>query len=155
MKITMLFAPLASRHLLTVTLMSLIAIPACKSSPTSVEDEASVSSVRLTVGSQTITISNTGTVTGGSITITRPTAAPISAVFLNAAGSPDPVAHGGNFQLNATPADTSVLTFTRGSAFAGTLTGVAAGSTNLNVSLFHVTGGDNDFGPFPVPVVVN
>jgi hypothetical protein len=94
-------------------------------------------------------------VTGGPITITRPTAPTISASFLNAAGSQDPVAHGGNFQLNATPADTSTLTFTRRSAFVGTLTGVAAGSTNLSVSLFHTTGGDNDFGPFPVPVTVN
>jgi len=117
--------------------------------------EASVSSVRLTVGTQTITITSAGAVTGGPVTITRPAAAPISAVFLNAAGSQDPVAHGGNFQLNATPVDTTVLTFTRSSAFAGTLTGVAAGSTNLGISLFHVTGGDNDFGPFPVPVVVN
>jgi hypothetical protein len=144
------------RFLIALALLSLPAVPTCKSKETDVEDmEASVSSVRLTVGSQTITINNTGTVIGGSITITRPTAAPINAVFLNAAGSQDPVAHGGNFQLNATPADTSVLTFTRSSAFAGTLTGVAVGSTNLSVSLFHVTGGDNDFGPFAVRVVVN
>ena len=149
-------ASLASRHLLAVTVVSLIAIPACGSNPTSAEDgEANVSSVRLTVGRQTITVSNTGTVTGGPITITRPTPVTISAVFLNAAGVQDPVAHGGNFQLNATPADTTILTFARSSAFAGTLTGAAAGSTNLSVSLFHVTGGDNDLGPFPVPVVVN
>jgi hypothetical protein len=142
------------RLLIALALLGLPAVPACKSKETDVEDmEASVSSVRLTVGAQTITITSAGAVTGGSITVTRPT--PISAVFLNAAGSQDPVAHGGNFQLNATPVDTTVLTFTRSSAFAGTLTGVAAGSTNLSISLFHVTGGDNDFGPFPVPVVVN
>jgi hypothetical protein len=152
--------PLASRtnrHLLVLlTVLGLAAVSNCQSKETGVEDmEASVSSVRLTVGSQTIAISSAGTITGGPITVTRPTAAPISASFLNAAGAQDPVAHGGNFQLNATPADTSILTFTRSSAFAGTLTGVTAGSTNLSVSLFHVTGGDNDFGPFPVPVVVN
>jgi len=149
-------ASLAGRHLLALTLVGLVAASACGWTPTDVGDpEASVGSVRLTVGSQTITVSNTGTVTGGPITITRPTAPTISASFLNAAGSQDPVAHGGNFQLNATPADTSTLTFTRTSAFVGTLTGVAAGTTNLTVSLFHVTGSDNDFGPFPVPVTVN
>jgi len=61
----------------------------------------------------------------------------------------------GRRALNATPADTAILTFTRTSAFAGTFTGVAAGSTNLTVSLFHIGAGDNDFGPFPVPVTVN
>jgi hypothetical protein len=149
-------ASLASRHLLALTLLSLVAASACESNPTAVDQaEASVSSVRLTVGSQTITVSNTGTVTGGPITITRLTAPTISASFLNAAGSQDPVAQGGSFQLNATPADTSTLTFTRTSAFVGTLRGVAAGSTNLTVSLFHITAGDSDFGPFPVPVTVN
>jgi hypothetical protein len=148
---------LVRRHLLALSLVSLVAAPACDSSPTTgAEDpEANVASVRLTVGSQTLTVSDTGAVTGGPITITRPTAPTITASFLNVAGSPDAVAHGGNFQLNASPANTSTLTFMRSSAFAGTLTGVAAGSTNLNVSLFHTTGGDNDFGPFPVPVVVH
>jgi len=91
-------AILASRHLLVLTLVSLVAGSACNSNPTTVDDaEAGVSSVRLTVGSQTITVSDTGTVTGGPITITRPTAPTISASFLNAAGSQDPVAHGGNW----------------------------------------------------------
>ena len=150
-------ATLARRHLLALTLVSLAGVPAC-TTPTrgdADDPEAEVSSVRLTVGSQTITVSRAGTVTGGPITITRPATPAISASFLNAAGAQDPVAHGGNFQLNATSADTSTLTFTRTSAFAGTLTGVAAGSTNLNVSLFHTSGGDNDFGPFAVPVTVN
>jgi hypothetical protein len=87
--------------------------------------------------------------------ITRPTAPTLTASFLNAGGTQDPVAHGGSFQLNATTGNASILTFTRTSAFVGTLTGVAAGSTNLAVSLYHITGADNDFGPFPVPVTVN
>ena len=150
-------ATLARRHLLALGLLSLSAVPAC-TIPTigdGGDTEANVSSVRLTVGGQTISVSNTGAVTGGPITVTRPATPAISASFLNAAGAQDPVAHGGNFQLNATSADTSTLVFTRTSAFAGTLTGVAAGSINLNVSLFHVTDGDNDFGPFAVPVTVN
>jgi hypothetical protein len=151
--------PLASRarrQIRALDVVSLAAVPACISQiGGAVDPEASVSSVRLTVGSQTMTVSSTGAVAGGLITITRPATPAISASFLNAAGAQDPVAHGGNFQLNATSADTATLTFTRTSAFSGTLTGVAAGSTNLNVSLFHVTGGDNDFGPFAVPVTVN
>jgi hypothetical protein len=152
--------PLASRArrpLRALAVVGLIAVPACIDfqQGDAVDAEANVSSVRLTVGSQTIIVKGTGTVMGGPITITRPATPAISASFLNAAGAQDPVAHGGNFQLNATSADTSTLTFTRTSAFAGTLTGVAAGSTNLNVSLFHISGGDNDFGPFAVPVTVN
>src|SRR5262245_34420350 len=154
------------RALLAVGLVSLVTGSGCGSSPTTasspppttlppVDAEAAVTSVRLTVGNQTITVSNTGTVTGGPITIARPTAPTLSASFLNAAGSQDPVAHGGSFQLNATPDNASILTFTRTSGFVGTLTGVARGSTNLTISLFHITGGDNDFGPFPVPVTVN
>jgi hypothetical protein len=107
------------------------------------------------VGAQTITVSRNGAVTGGPIVITLPTALTITASFLNAAGSQDPVAHGGRFQLDVTPDSTSTVTFTRVSAFVGTLTGVAAGSTNVAVSLFHIGDGDTDFGPFPVAVTVN
>jgi len=80
-------AILARRHILALTLVGLVAGPACISVLPKVDEpdsEASVSSVRLTVGSQTITVNNTGTVTGGPITITRPTVPTISASFLNA-----------------------------------------------------------------------
>jgi hypothetical protein len=161
-------ASLVSRCFLAVTVTGLVAVLGCGSStptvsstppttvasPPPVSGEASVSSVQLTVGTQTISVSNNGTVTGGPIIITRPTAPTLTASFLNAGGSQDPLAHGGNFQLNATPGDGSILTFTRTSAFVGTLTGTAAGSTNLTVSLYHMSDGDNDFGPFPVPVTV-
>ena len=159
-------ASLASRCLLAVTLLSLVA--ACGSGstsptpvasptppPTTMDVEASATSLRLTVGSQTVTVTNTGTVTGGPIRITRATVPTLSATFLRADGTQDPVSHGGNFQLGAATGNGSILTFTRTSAFGGTLTGVAMGSTYLYVSLYHTTAGDNDFGPFPVPVTVN
>ena len=53
-------------------------------------------------------------------------------------------------QLDVTSASTSIVTFTRVSGSVGTLTAVAAGSTNVTVSLFHIGEGDTDFGPFPV-----
>ena len=135
-----------------LALGALLAVTGCS---TTEEAEPDVSSIRVTVGTQTITISSNGTVTGGPITITRPTAPALSASFLKADGTQDAIAHGSDFELNAVSASATLLTFTRTSGFAGTLTGLAAGSTQLAVSLRHIADGDAHFGPFNVPVTVN
>lgn len=59
------------------------------------------------------------------------------------------------FELAVEIDDESIVTFTRASAFAGTLNKVAAGSTSATFALFHVEEGHEDFGPFPVPITVN
>lgn len=147
-----MFSPsIPRRSLVAVALAALVAGTGCKKEE---EAEPDVASVTLTVGSQTITINSTGTVTGGPIVFTRPTAPTISASFRNAAGTPDPVAHGGDFEMGVVSAATGTLTFTRTAAFTGTLTGVAAGSTTIAVSLFHIAEAHDDFGPFNVPVTV-
>ncbi len=119
------------------------------------EAEPDVNSLTLMVGSQSVTVSNNGTVTGGPILITRPATPTITATFKNSAGVMDPIAHGGNFQMNVTSANTGLLTFTRTSAFVGTLSTTATGSTQITISLFHIAEGHDDFGPFPVPVTIN
>jgi len=138
----------------TFALIALVAASGCKKDE---EPEPEVASVVLTVGTATVTISSTGAVTGGPITVTRPNQASISASFRKADGTQDPVAHGSQFELQVTSANTGLLTFTRTGAFAGTLTGVtgpAAGSTTIAVSLFHTVEMHADFGPFNVTVNV-
>ena len=138
--------------LVAVTLLTAMGGAACSADE---EAEPDVASLRLTVGNQTINVSDNGTVTGGPITLTAGGNATVTAAFLNAAGTQDPIAHGADFQLNATPASTATVTFARTGAFTGTLNGVAAGTTTLEVSLFHTVEMHADFGPFDVPVTVN
>lgn len=141
-------------RLSTLALVALVAVSGCK------KDEApepEVVSVTLTVGTATISVNSTGVVTGGPITVTRPNAVTISASFRKADGTEDPVAHSSEFELQATPANTGLLTFTRSGQFAGTLAGVAgpaAGSTTIGVALFHTIEMHADFGPFNVTVNV-
>ena len=132
--------------------LAMLATAGCRKDETA---EPDVDSVALVVGSQTITISNNGTVTGGPIAFTRPGAPTITATFRNPAGVMDPVAHGGTFQLNVASSNAGVVGFTRASAFSGTLAGASAGSTQITISLFHIAEAHDDFGPFPVIVNVN
>ena len=127
-------------------------VGACDDDPVAQEPEPEVATMRLTVGTQTITVSDNGTVTGGPIMVTGTVT--ISAEFLRADGTPDPLVTAAEFQLNADPANTGTVTFTRTSEFAGTLTGVSAGTTEIEFSLFHKAEQHEDFGPFPVSVQV-
>jgi hypothetical protein len=126
---------------------------ACNDS-TEPEPEPEVATMRLVVGgSATITVAANGTVTGGPITISGTTT--IVATWLRDDGTEDPVVDASTFELAVEIDDESIVTFTRASAFAGTLNKVAAGSTSATFALFHVEEGHEDFGPFPVPITVN
>jgi hypothetical protein len=112
-----------------------------------------VVAIRLTVGAQTITINDLGTVTGGPIVLPR-AATTVTAVFLD---EDDAIVAGldAEFRLEVTIANGSLVTFSRTAAFSGTLTGVAAGQTTLEFALFHIEENHEDFGFFPVPTTVN
>jgi hypothetical protein len=131
-----------------------LAFGAC-SNATDEGAEPEVVMMRLTIGAQTITVSDNGTVTGGPIAITATGTVTVSAQFLRDDGTPDPLVTDALFQLNADPANAGIVTFSRTGAFTGTLTGVSAGSTTIEFSLFHISEGHEDFGPFPVPVEVS
>jgi hypothetical protein len=47
-----------------------------------------------------------------------------------------------------------VVVFNRASAFAGTVEGVAPGTTLMDVSIFHIAGNHADFGPHILSVTV-
>jgi hypothetical protein len=144
---------LRRRTLSTAFLLAIApALAACDSS-TEPEEEPEVVAVRLTVGTQIVTVADNGVVTGGPIAIGVGATA-ISAVFLNAAGEPDDHVSADEFELLVVPGSTGVVTFARTSAFAGTLTGVAVGNTSIEVALFHIEEQHEDFGPFLVALTV-
>ncbi|MEX0891331.1 MAG: hypothetical protein WEB88_04105 [Gemmatimonadota bacterium] len=58
------------------------------------------------------------------------------------------------YRLEISSDDGTVLTYSSSSAFTGTLTASAAGSTAIRPQLFHIQEGHADFGPFPISVTV-
>ena len=128
--------------------------PATDAPLSSYRYEPDVATMRLTVGTQTINVNAaTGTVTGGPITIARNATVNISAQFLTAAGTADPVVTSTSFRFDATSANTGTVAFNRSGSFTGTLTGVAAGTSSINFGLFHIGEGHNEFA-WPVSVTV-
>jgi hypothetical protein len=121
------------------------------SCPEEAEQEPEVAIMRLAVGGQTVDVADDGTVTGGPITLNGTET--ITATFLKADGTAETLVTADEFELQVTPSS-AALTFTRTSAFAGSLTAVTAGSAQIEVALFHLVEQHEDFGPFNVPVTV-
>ncbi|MCI0436606.1 MAG: hypothetical protein L0271_23655 [Gemmatimonadetes bacterium] len=140
-------------HILAV-LPLVLAFAACSDDPMEEEEDPAeaVVAMRLVVGNQTITVADNGTVTGGPINLTQGNTA-VTASFLDAANA----VVGGldDFRLEVTSDNAAVASFARTGAFTGNLVGAAAGQTTLRFSLFHIQEQHDDFGPLPVPTVVN
>lgn len=118
------------------------------------DDEPEVATLRLAVGAQTINVNvQSGVVTGGPILLATNTTTPVTATFLRADGSLEPLITNATFRLDVTPANTNIVTFTRTGPFSGTLRGVAAGSTSVDFSLFHLEEGHSELNR-PVSVTV-
>jgi hypothetical protein len=130
-------------------------LTACEDDPVVEDPEPEVATMRLTIGSQTVDVDDTGAVTGGPIALTTAVNPTISVQWLKADGTAETLVTSAEFQLNATPANAAIVTFTRASAFAGTLDGLTAGSTTIEFSLFHLEEMHEDFGPFDVQVTVS
>jgi hypothetical protein len=137
-----------------IALPAVIAFTAC-SDEAPEEQEPEVATMRLTVGAQTITVSDAGVVTGGPVAVPDGGTVSLSAAFLKADGTVETLVTDADFVLNGAPANPGIVTFSRTSAFAATLTGVSAGTTTIQFSLFHTLEGHDDFGPFPVSVEVS
>jgi hypothetical protein len=143
-----------SKLQLWAALPLILAFAACGDDPVAQEEDPAdaVVAMRLVVGSQTITVSDNGTVTGGPIVLPRGNTT-ITASFLDDANA---VVTGlDEFRLEVTTDNAAVASFTRTSAFVGNLVGSAAGQTILRFSLWHIAEGHNDFGPLPVSTTVN
>jgi hypothetical protein len=145
---------LSFRSIATLTLVAASAAGVACSDSTEPEPEPEVATMRLIVGgTDTIEVGSGGAVTGGPITIAANTS--IVVEWLRDDGTEDPVVTATDFELSVTVDDETVVTFTRSSAFAGTLNKVAAGSTSAEFGLFHIEEQHDDFGPFPVAITVN
>src|SRR5688572_20413473 len=136
----------------TAALLLVLVFGGCSDDPVEPDPADAIVAMRLTIGAQTITINQAGTVTGGPVTVNAATTA-VSAVFLDMGGQTItlPTAE---FEFRAVPDNSARLTFVRTGAFSGTLTRNATGAASLSVSLFHLGSGHDDFGPFSVPVTV-
>ena len=117
------------------------AFVACDDDPV-VDDEPEIASVRLTVGTQTITMGPSGTVTGGNVTLVRNTATPVTITALAANGST--ISLSNDFRVDFTT--TGGITFARTGNFAGTLTGATAGTGTVQVCVFHTVAQHCDYG---------
>lgn len=128
---------------------------ACKKNPTEPSNEPQVASLRVSIGSQTITVSETGTVTGGPIVVARNSTTPFTVTFLKADGSVETSVTSSTFRLDVTSDNTATASFTRTGAFSGNLAaGATAGTTIMRFALFHLEEQHNDFGPLPIAVTV-
>jgi hypothetical protein len=136
---------------LLVAALALPFIAACDEDPVEPDEHAEeLAEVRLTVGSQTLTINEGGA--QGDLTIPNGPSS-VTATFL--AGDGDAVTlDGEEFEIRLNTQNAAIVTFTRTGPFAGTLTGVADGSAVVAVSVFHKEEGHDDFGPFNVNVTV-
>lgn len=139
-----------TRRLVAAAVLAVLAT-GCKESTDPEENEPEVATMRLTVGTSTVTVSENGTVTGGPLRITTADQA-LTATFLKADGSVESLVTAAEFRLDVTGG--TGITFTRTGSFAGNIRGAAASTTNVNVSLFHLIENHADFGPFTVPVQV-
>jgi hypothetical protein len=138
----------------TSLFVAAVAIPfaaSCDEDPVEPEDPAdAIVAIRLTAGTQNVTITE-GSAQGS---FTLPIGATnVTATFLDeddAAVTLD----SDEFEIQLEPSNTALVTFARTGAFAGTLTGVAAGNATVQVQLFHKIEGHPDFGPRDVNVTV-
>ncbi len=131
-------------------------LAACDDDSTDEDDDPAeaIATIQLTVGASTVTLNTSGTVIAGPSPIVIPTGTHnVTAAFLDDVGA-SVNADLGEFELRLTPANASLLTFSRTGGFTATLTGVAAGSTSLDFVLWHKVEQHEDLGPWPVFVTV-
>ena len=131
--------------------LALLAFGAGCSESAAPDERADVHAIRLTVGGQVVTIERGGAVTGDTLVIGLGDTS-LTAQFLDAGGQLTPVAPA-EYRIEVVSDDESVVTFTRRTAFAGTLTGVAAGSARLAACLLRVASEQCEAGSLTAMVV--
>jgi hypothetical protein len=150
-----MLSTLFRRRLLSLLpVVMVLAMSACKDDSTGLDDdEPEVASVRLTIGTQVITISDNGTVSPTGTIVLPVGTSNVSAVWLDVTGAPIEDLSRTEFQLNLTVSTAGAATFARSTTdpFAGTLTATApAAGVVIRFALFHLEEQHEDFGPFPV-----
>ncbi len=137
-----------SRWIGAAALAAVALAAGCSSEPEELEPE--VETMRVTIGTTVINFSG-GTCTPVPASVTIPAGgAAVAATFLKADGSPETTVTDQEFELKVAPANR----FTRSGAFAGSLTGGAAGTAAVTFALYHKIEQHEDFGPCSLPVTV-
>ena len=134
-------------------LVLLPVMAACEDDATGTTQEdigEEVATIRLTLGSQTVDISATGSVSG-NFDIPRGNST-MTATFLRQSGTPITLPATGAFTISAVSSNTGRVTVAQTNPFSVTLNGVQTGTATLAVGLVH--GSHTEIGPFPVPVTV-
>lgn len=85
-----------------------------------------------------------GGVTGPALQLSSGQGSTIEATFRNAAGAVV-ASNSSDFQLQVTPGNSAMLQFTRTGPLRGTLLGTTAGTTQIRLSLRHLSQGHDDF----------
>jgi hypothetical protein len=150
-----MLSTLFRRRLLSLLpVLMVLAMSACKDDSTGLDDdEPDVASLRLTIGTQVITISDNGTVSPTGTIVLPVGTSNVAAEWLDVTGAVIDDLSPTEFQLNLTVSTAGAATFARSTTdpFAGTLTANApAEGVVIRFSLFHLDERHDDFGPFPV-----
>lgn len=129
-------------------------VAACGDSTTEPEETApEISSMLLLVGDDTVSVAEDGVVTGDPLVIDG--TVEITAEFLDSVGVVAADASTDPFELRATSADDTIVTFTLTDGFSGTLAGLLSGeTTTVDFSLYDTEQAMDIFGPFTVTVEV-
>jgi hypothetical protein len=101
-----------------------------------------------------VTVTGTGATPTARVPVGNTT---VTAQFLRANGTPDPVVTASVFRLEVVaPAGNIAFTRSASNPFSGTIAATTATNTAIPVTfaLFHVAEGHNDFGPFTVNMTV-
>lgn len=117
---------------------------ACSDDPTGEEPEPEVAYVRITVGSQSVTVNAGGTQTG-TLTVPRGQSA-VTVAYFRDDNTVEDLVSSDEFEFRLVPrTGTAGVTFTSSGAFGGTLNTSTAGQKSLDVELYHLEEGHPDF----------
>lgn len=120
-------------------------------------DEPQFTTMRLTVGAQVVNITRANCARDPNVAIQIPAAATttVTAQYLLANGTADPLVTNADFELRVTSfANTGLATFATTGAHGGVFTRLAAGTTTATIALFHLGEGHAEVECVGVPLEV-
>jgi hypothetical protein len=131
----------------------LAASAACGGATDANSSEPRVSQMRLQIGGHQVVVTGTGAVIGEAVVMRVGTPTAISAVFTDEFGVPIPSVVSGDFRLDVEMLESGIATYTP--SVTNTLSGSllptrAATGTSIRFTLYHVTKGHIEWGPFVI-----
>ncbi len=157
----MSFARRAAHTVLALTAAAILTT-ACGDDPAAPDDEPDTTRIVLTVGTGATAQTVTWTTANGSVspaTVTSPAGQSrvVTAQFLRADGSADPIVTAADFRLDLTPVTGTGVTVAKTGNLAATLTagGTSGQSVTMTLALFHLGEGHNEYVSGPGALTVS